>query len=70
MAVSIAGYVAKTFSVRSRCIQSKYKLVFDDGDNEHDHDKYLQLLLRGGLILSSLALTDFIFETFSIIHFL
>lgn len=49
---------------------SKYKSVFDGGDNEHDHGKYLQLLSRGGLILSSLALTDFIFETFSIIHFL
>ena len=68
--VSIAGYVAKTLSMRPRCIQRKDKLVFDDEDNKHDHGNDLQLLSRGDLIVSSLALTDFIFETFSILHFL
>ena len=59
MAVSIAGYVANTLSSRSECNQFKEKLIFTNKDNGHNHDKYLRLLSRGGLIVPSLALTDF-----------
>ena len=45
MTVTLAGYVTKTLSLRSTCIQCKEKLVFDDDDNKHDHGKYLTLKL-------------------------
>ena len=70
VAVSIAGYVAKTLSSRSDCNQCKEKLIFSNKDNGHDHDKYLRLLSCGGLTVPSLALTDFIFQTFSILHYI
>ena len=65
VAASIAGYVAKALSSRSDCNQSREKLIFNNKDNYHDHDKHLGLLSRGGLTVPSLALTDFIFQTFS-----
>ena len=48
VAMSIADYVAKTLSSRSDCNQCKEKLIFNNKDNGHDHDKYLRLLSRGG----------------------
>ena len=69
VAVSIAGYVAKTLLSRSDCNQCKEKLIFNK-DNGHDHDKHPRLLSRGGLTVPSLALTDFIFQTFSILHYI
>lgn len=49
MAVTIAGYVIKTLSIRSGCIKCKAKLIFDDENNKHDHGKCLQLLSKRGL---------------------
>ena len=62
VAMSIADYVAKTLSSRSDCNQCKEKLIFNNKDNGHDHDKYLRLLSRGGLTVPNSALTDFIFQ--------
>ena len=70
VAASIAGYVAKTFSSRLNCNQSKEKLIINNKGNGHDHYKYLRLLSRGGLTGPSLALTDFIFQTCSILHYI
>ena len=69
-AASIAGYVTKGFSSRSDCNQCKEKLIINNKDNGHDHYKYLKLLSPGGVIVPSLALTDFIFQTFSISHYI
>ena len=69
-AVSIAGYVAKALSSQSDCNQSKEKLIFNNKDNGYDHDKYLRFLSRGGLTVPSLTLTDSIFQTFSILHYI
>ena len=44
--------------------------IFNNKGNGHDHDKYLRLLSRGGLTVPSLALTDFIFQTFTILHYI
>ena len=70
VAASIAGYVAKTFSSRLNCNQSKEKLIINNKGNGHDHYKYLGLLSRGGSTGPSLALTDFVFQTFSILHYI
>ena len=70
MAVSIAGYVAKTLLSRSDCNQCKEKLTSNNKDNCHDHDKYLRLLSRGGLTVPGLSLTDFTFQTFTILHYI
>ena len=70
VAASIAGYVAKTFSSRLNCNQSKEKLIINNKGNGHDHYKYLRLLSRGGSTGPSLALTDFAFQTFSILHYI
>ena len=69
-AASIAGYVTKGFSSRSDCNQCKEKLIINNKDNGHDHYKYLRLLSPGGVTVPSLALTDFIFQTFSISHYI
>ena len=70
VAVSIAGNVAKTLSPRSDCNQCKEKLILNNKDNGYDHEKYLRLLSGGGLTVPSLALTDCIFQTFSILHYM
>ena len=44
--------------------------IFNNKGNGHDHDKYLRLLSRGDLTVPSLALTDFIFQTFTILHYI
>ena len=67
--VLIEGYLAKTLSSRSDCNEWKEKLIFSNKDNGHNHDKYLRLLSRDGLTVPSLALTDFIFQSFSILHY-
>ena len=69
-AASIAGYVTKTFLSRSDYNQCKEKLIINNKDNGHDHYKYLRLLSPGGVTVPSLALTDFIFQTFSISHYI
>lgn len=66
LAVLTAGYVTKTFSMRSSCIWCQEKLVFHDGDNEHNPGKYLQLLSCGGLTVPSLALANLIFLSVTI----
>ena len=58
--VSIAVYVSEIVSSQSDYNQCK--LIFNNKDNGHVHDKYLRLLSRGELTLPSLALTDFIFK--------
>ena len=68
MAVSKASYVAKTFSTRLDYNQCREKLIFNNKSNGDDHDKYLRLLSREGLIVPSLALADFNFQNFSILH--
>ena len=68
--VSIASYVAKTFSSRLDCNQCREKLIFNNKGNGDDHDKYLRLLSREGLIVPSLALADFNFQNFSILHYI
>ena len=70
VAVSVVGYVAKTLSSRSDSNQCRGKLIFNNKGNGHDHDKYLRLLSRRGLTVASLALADFIFQTFSILHYI
>ena len=68
---TIAGYVAKTLSSRSNCNQYKEKLISNNKGNGHDHDKYLRWrLTRGGLTVPSLALTGFVVQTFSILHYI
>ena len=62
--------MAKTLSLRSDCNQCKEKLIFNNKDNSHFHDKYLRLVSRGGLAVPSLAITDFILQTFSILHYI
>ena len=59
-AVSIAGYVAKTLCSRSGCNHCEEKLIYNNKDNNHNHDKYLRLLSRGVSTVPTLALTDFI----------
>ena len=39
VAVSIAGYVAKTHSSRSDINRCKEKLIFNNKNNGHNHDK-------------------------------
>ena len=70
MALSIADYMTKTLSSQPDYNQCKEKLIFNNKYNGHDHDKYLRLLYSGGLTVPSLALTDFLFQTFSILHYI
>ena len=70
VAVSIAGYVAKTLSSQSDCNQCEEKLIFNNKDNGQEHGKYPRLLSRGGLTIPSLVFTGFIFQTFSILYYI
>ena len=67
VAVSVAGYIAKSLAKKSACDECRLKLVAEQRDI--DHDDYLILLSRGGLITPSPSLRDFVFQTFSILDF-
>ena len=51
VAVSVAGYIAKSLSKSSKCKQCKQKLIAKQ--IYIDRDDYLRLLLRDGLIQGS-----------------
>ena len=67
VAVSVAGYFARSLSKRSKCKQCKEKLIAKQIDI--DHDNYLRLLSRSGLITPSPSLRDFVLQIFSILDF-
>ena len=65
VAVTVAGYIAKSLTKRSKCSQCKENLVARG--NDIIHDQYLKLLSRGGLITPSPSLRDFVFQSFNIL---
>ena len=67
VAVSIAGYIAKTLAKRTACTKCKEKLISDEKDI--NHDEYLKLLSRGGLTTPNPSLRDFVFQSFSVLDF-
>ena len=53
VAVTVARYIAKSLTKRSKCSQCKENLVARE--NDIIHDQYLKLLSRGGLITRVLS---------------
>ena len=66
--VTIAGYIAKKLSKRSKCKVCPSKMIAIDDDVAHD--EYLKLLSRGGLIVPSPSLSHFVCHVFSILDFI
>ena len=66
--VTIAGYIAKKLSKRSKCQVCPSKGIAIDDDIAHD--EYLKLLSRGGLIVPSPSLSHFVGHVFSILDFI
>ena len=65
VAVTIAGYVAKKLSKKSKCPECSKRMIASNGDIEHS--EYLKILSRGGLTSPTPALSDFVCHTFSIL---
>ena len=59
VAFTIAGYIAKTLTKLIKCQQCcMYMIADDNGDVPESH--YFNLLSRGGLMVSSSPLTEFV----------
>ena len=65
---TVAGYIVKTFSGRTNSTECKLKLIANEKFIEHD--KYLDLLSRGGLTTSCPSLCDFNFQILSMLDFI
>jgi hypothetical protein len=68
VAITIAGYVAKKLSKRSKCENCKSYLKA--GDHDLENNSYLSLLSRGGLFVPSKQLAEFVCSVFAILDFI
>ena len=68
VATSISGYVAKKLKKKSKCTQCKGSLSVPRTDLAED--AYLSLLSRGGLLVPSKALSEYVCHCFAIIDHL
>ena len=67
VAITISRYVAKKLIKRSSCDLYKETLASQEVDLEND--SYLKLLSRGGLVVKSRRLADFVCGCFAILDF-
>ena len=67
VAYTIAGYVAKKLSKRSKC--ETCKTVLGESNIDDQRNKYMLLLSRGGLTVPSSVTADFVCQSFAILDF-
>ena len=68
VAVTVAGYVAKKLSKRSKCDICPNMMIAKDEDIMHN--EYLKILSRGGLTCPNPFLSEFVCHAFSILDFI
>ena len=67
LAIYIAGYIVKKYIKRVNC-SDKYKMVGTISDDSSDRT-YLQAISRGGLMIPSLSLSEYVCGAFAAIEF-